>query len=182
MNAMIDNLGFSYKEHHALEQLAQLTSANANQEKEKASTGGHNTTEIQSQTHLSGQQQEVLEKHISEQQVTLNTVAFINQQLKQNQGVIPMFGKPVPGNVNSTEAMIQNILRSQLTKTTRNLTDDIKNEKKVVDSIKEDVGYDIVMQQVVPERLPVEYFMAIPYGTTFKSLQQRIVRILFINF
>ena len=89
-----------------------------------------------------------------------------------------MFGKShAPGNVASTEALIQNILKAQLTNTTKNLTDGIKNEKKIVNAIKEDVGYDIVFETVLPERRPVEYFMAIPQEISFKSLQQRIVRI-----
>ena len=56
--------------------------------------------------------------------------------------------------------------------TTKGILEGIKSEKKIVNSIKEDVGYDIIYESYDKERWPVEYFMSVPLNTTFKSLVQ----------
>ena len=78
-----------------------------------------------------------------------------------------MFGQ---GGAHKQDMFIKNMIDFQLGKTAKNILEEIKGEQKIVNSIREDVGYDIIYEAILPERQPVDYFMAIPKDTSIKSL------------
>ena len=58
--------------------------------------------------------------------------------------------------------MLKGIVNMRLKQTTDNLRDEIKKENKMVQAIKEDIGYDLIYEMMLPERRPInDFFMSI---------------------
>ena len=61
--------------------------------------------------------------------------------------------------------MFANIVETRLKITTTNIRDDIRKEVKLANSIRKDTGYDIYEEKIDFKRLPVPWFMSLPYTT-----------------
>ena len=44
------------------------------------------------------------------------------------------------------------------------MLDEVRHERKVINGIIKDIGFDIIKEQIVPERAPMEFCYSMPAG------------------
>ena len=62
--------------------------------------------------------------------------------------------------ISAVDTLIKEVVAKKVIETTKRMLDDIRQEAKVVNSIRKDVGYDIFGEQIISSRVPVEWFMS----------------------
>ena len=69
-----------------------------------------------------------------------------------------------PDRLNTKKVQLQDMLQQKLAKTAKKMVDEVKHERKVISGIIKDIGFDIIKEKIVPERVPMEFCYSMPAG------------------
>ena len=68
------------------------------------------------------------------------------------------------GGLDKKRVALQDMFQARLAKTAKSIIKDVQHERKVINSIQKDIGFDIIKESIVPERAPVEFCYSLPVG------------------
>ena len=110
---------------------------------------------------LETKQQSLIVKH--NEQALKNEEAALEVASQLRKKGFGMLGVAA-GGLDKKRVALQDMFQAKLAKTAKSIIKDVQHERKVINSIQKDIGFDIIKESVVPDRAPIEFCYSLPVG------------------